>query len=628
MLGPESVLGGFKGMRSTAVGLVLLVFISRARAQTQQLGVARQFIKDHLAEAQQLPTAGVSVNDARLQHLLAAYKHVPSALTSGSSLHMEFGVREGTSFNFLAKRTLHLGATWDGFDSFQGLPKSSVAVGSGWRAGAFTTHGRMPEVLPNARLHPGWFNDSLPPFLDLQPKGKPVAFIHLDADIYESTWTVLENVCSRCLLRIGTVLSFDELFARKQKKLLDHEWLALRRASQQFGFEYHFITWMLHSGSPYGRVAVQVTSIDTNRCSTPRSIPSVPTPTAATPAPAPAVAAVGAPHLNARMRCGRKVFIDMGTNWCNTLQLYRELPNDWTPWYSTAFNAGTHRALTANAPWQVYGFEASSLIVPYAERCTVELSAGRPLPEPPVPPVGSGPELLRLASKYNCSVADKVPVAVAGQSPLEARWAHQKAVRATYQCIFESVRSSLQSLQPDPNLSNNPELLWQRVASAARCATGTHDEFTLVPAAASSVDGFMPIYGSLEDLITGGTKSVKMPGFHRGKVVKSMAPTVDVVRWMLRSFTPDDFVVLKMDIEGAEHSIIPALVAANASSLIDIFLWECHTSAGRVKCRDMESDLERAGVHLVYREPFKFRGKDERRVRLKTQRARFVWKGV
>ena len=189
-------------------------------------GEARQFIKDHLSRAHRVGTPiGTSINEARLKHLWAAYGYVPPRLRVKQPLHLEFGVREGMSINFMANKTAALGhsAVWDGFDSFQGLPKSHVPVGTGWTAGAFSTGGRMPAVRGNVRLHAGWFNDTLPTFLD-QHKDRPVAFIHLDADIFESTWTVFENVCSRCMLRSGTVLSFDELFAKNQRKILNHEW--------------------------------------------------------------------------------------------------------------------------------------------------------------------------------------------------------------------------------------------------------------------------------------------------------------------------------------------------------------------------------------------------------------------
>ena len=58
------------------------------------------------------------------------------------------------------------GATvrWDGFDSFQGLPRN---IGSdriqGWGGGRYSTHGKLPTVPEHVHLHAGWFNETLPP---------------------------------------------------------------------------------------------------------------------------------------------------------------------------------------------------------------------------------------------------------------------------------------------------------------------------------------------------------------------------------------------------------------------------------------------------------------------------------
>jgi Macrocin-O-methyltransferase (TylF) len=57
-------------------------------------------------------------------------------------------------------------------------------------------------------LHTGWFADTLPSFL-VENQG-PAAFLHADADLYESTVAFLEELCRRDRLVKGTVLVFDE----------------------------------------------------------------------------------------------------------------------------------------------------------------------------------------------------------------------------------------------------------------------------------------------------------------------------------------------------------------------------------------------------------------------------------
>ena len=120
---------------------------------------------------------------------------------------------------------------WDGFDSFKGLPKSTKnAARLGWGGGKYTMDGRLPTVPPHVHLHAGWFNDTLPQFLDSAAGSGAVAFAHLDADIYTSTITVLEALAARCRLREGTVLAFDEIFG--PPRIQREELRALHEVSQ------------------------------------------------------------------------------------------------------------------------------------------------------------------------------------------------------------------------------------------------------------------------------------------------------------------------------------------------------------------------------------------------------------
>ncbi|MCA1671357.1 MAG: TylF/MycF family methyltransferase, partial [Actinobacteria bacterium] len=79
----------------------------------------------------------------------------------------------------------------------EGLPE---AWRSGFPAGAFDLD-QLPDV-PGADLVGGWFDDTLPGFL--------VSFLHLDADLYSSTRTVLDLVGPR--LQPGSIVLFDEYF--------------------------------------------------------------------------------------------------------------------------------------------------------------------------------------------------------------------------------------------------------------------------------------------------------------------------------------------------------------------------------------------------------------------------------
>src|SRR5271165_4279328 len=134
----------------------------------------------------------------RLEMLAAAL-----AETTIDGLFLEFGVWKGDSLNFIARQLQARSRRIDGFDSFEGLPEEWS--GTFERSGKFSHGGKLPKTPPNARLHPGWFSETLPRFLSENPL--PVAFLHIDCDIYSSTKTVLDALAKR--LHSGSVVVFD-----------------------------------------------------------------------------------------------------------------------------------------------------------------------------------------------------------------------------------------------------------------------------------------------------------------------------------------------------------------------------------------------------------------------------------
>lgn len=122
--------------------------------------------------------------------------------TKVDGLVLEFGVARGDSIRKIAggfpDKTVY------GFDSFEGLPED-------WRPsiqkGAFSCD--VPTDLPeNVTLVKGWFEDTLVPFLE-EHEG-PVAFLHVDCDIYSATKTIFDNLKDRIV--DGTIIIFDEIF--------------------------------------------------------------------------------------------------------------------------------------------------------------------------------------------------------------------------------------------------------------------------------------------------------------------------------------------------------------------------------------------------------------------------------
>lgn len=122
------------------------------------------------------------------------------ALAPRGGLALEFGVYTGETLRLIAADR---GGDVHGFDSFEGLPEDWR---TGFPAGTFDVAG-LPDV-PGAELVVGWFDDTLPGFLDRHPG--PVDFLHVDGDLYSSARTVLNLVGPR--LRAGSVIVFDEFF--------------------------------------------------------------------------------------------------------------------------------------------------------------------------------------------------------------------------------------------------------------------------------------------------------------------------------------------------------------------------------------------------------------------------------
>ena len=125
---------------------------------------------------------------------------------------MEFGVFRGKTMKHIAGHFRD--RTCWGFDSFEGLPEPwftrSDQDGPSHPAGRFDLRKEetQPEFADNVRLVKGWFEDTLPPWLSENPG--PIAFMHVDCDIYSSTCTIFD-LCNDRIVP-GTVIAFDEMY--------------------------------------------------------------------------------------------------------------------------------------------------------------------------------------------------------------------------------------------------------------------------------------------------------------------------------------------------------------------------------------------------------------------------------
>jgi tetratricopeptide (TPR) repeat protein len=196
--------------------------------------------------------SGESLYRAKLEAKLDAWRYIKSVNKNvptmiGSTIHafnlgiesaiidglvLEFGVCFGASIcqiSTLVDQDVH------GFDSFQGLPES-------WHReakGSYSTQGVIPSVPQNVILHDGWFEETLPRFVQQHPE--PVRFMNIDCDLYSSTKTVLEIFAKQIVP--GTVIVFDEYIWNEHWR--EDEFKAFQEAVLNHGWKYEYLCFSL-----------------------------------------------------------------------------------------------------------------------------------------------------------------------------------------------------------------------------------------------------------------------------------------------------------------------------------------------------------------------------------------------
>jgi hypothetical protein len=185
------------------------------------------YIEDHLSGALLFPT--------REEVLDLALSKV-----EGDGIFAEFGVFTGLSINHIARSLNGTGLRVYGFDSFEGLKEDWH--GTWFPAGAFGVGARLPEVLPNVTLIKGWFDETLPGFLNDHPDER-FAFIHVDSDTFEAATTVLSLLKGR--ITRGTIIVFDEYLGFPNWR--NGEFLAWQNFVKAHSLQYRYLAF---SGSP------------------------------------------------------------------------------------------------------------------------------------------------------------------------------------------------------------------------------------------------------------------------------------------------------------------------------------------------------------------------------------------
>jgi Methyltransferase domain len=192
-------------------------------AALRDIGSSVAFERAHLREA----------TDFKGRHQL--YRYVLSQTAKGDDgLFLEFGVYKGDSINRLAD--MRSDVRWYGFDSFEGLPEAWTL---GAKAGAFSLDGLLPPVRKNVTLVKGFFEQTLPRFV-AENRGKRVAFMHVDCDLYSATMTIFRHLGD--LLQPGCIIVFDEYFNYPDWQ--DGEYKAFSQYVAETGRAFEYIAYV------------------------------------------------------------------------------------------------------------------------------------------------------------------------------------------------------------------------------------------------------------------------------------------------------------------------------------------------------------------------------------------------
>ena len=170
------------------------------------------------------------------------YKYCISQVNTELNIWASLGVHEGKRerkiieyknkyFPHLQEKHLH------GFDSFQGLP-------SYWKPGFPKGKFNMENVptIAGCKLHIGWFSETLPVFAS-ENKGKTLALLHVDCDLYSSTVDIFENLAN--MVVPGTIIMFDEI--QGEEVHIEHEKKAFDEFVDKYKVEYEWLAWMANA---------------------------------------------------------------------------------------------------------------------------------------------------------------------------------------------------------------------------------------------------------------------------------------------------------------------------------------------------------------------------------------------
>lgn len=94
--------------------------------------------------------------------------------------------------------------------------------------------------------------------------------------------------------------------------------------------------------------------------------------------------------------------------------------------------------------------------------------------------------------------------------------------------------------------------------------------------------------GRIHRSTAGSVAASNLQGFER-QDHHFLVPGFDFAHWLRKMALPDDYVVLKMDVEGTEFQLLPHLFSTGAVCLIDELFLECHYNRWQRCCPERTS---------------------------------------
>jgi len=270
----------------------------------------------------------------------------------------------------------------------------------------------------------------------------------------------------------------------------------------------------------------------------------------------------------AAARAPRNIYLDLGANWADTLDLHRRIADDG------------HKRLQN---WEVYAFEISPTLIPYVDKYVRFLNGFDKRPAACVAPISESKMVYKFAPAVGCLSKD----------PKEAKTCFGTTTA-------KAVRGFLKSAKP---AMVAPVQVHTQLAMAAYPLEpdAVQPRYTFIPAGAGGVAGSIKFGGGkrVQDSDI-GDESVKHIAGHVNLVDGGEPLTVQIIdfpKWVAEHFSKDDYIVMKIDIEGAEFALLEKMAKLGLLDMVDQLALECHPWSG--DCKQLDALLRAGGVRSI-----------------------------